>query len=543
MNFGHVAHDYTRCRQLDRVPPPATLPFLDLSEHWAKMTRAATATEPVPGRDAGQENWLRRAFRGLFTFPAAILAILVAKAFWTCRDRIADTDLWWHLRNAQYMLAHRSFPTTDTYSFTAAGSPWIDHSWLSEVIYYSAYRTLGLRGVFVIFTLAIATLTIVTFFLCMKRTRDPFAAGVMTILGGLLAMVGFTPRAQNFGWLCFVAVFAILLRFRSAREAPLWLIPPLFCLWINCHPGWPMGIVLFAIMFLSGLIKSDIGQLAADPWRASDLKKLAVTAGLSVAALFINPFGWRLVLYPFDVLLRQKLNVALGDEWASVNFNDSRGVFVIIMLVVVFATALLPRKQWRIDDVILTAFVLYCGLSHIRFLVLTGIVLPPILVNQIGNMSSYNPAHERRIVNAIIITVVAVMLIAGFPTQQVLDTQVSVLFPVGAVSFLNSHPQKGNIFNQYEWGGFLEWNLPQVPTFIDSRTDIFEYKGVLRDYFAISTFNDSQKLLDKYKITYIVYPTHTPLAYFLANNARWEQIYQDNQAIIYRRLDSVAGHS
>ncbi len=187
--------------------------------------------------------------------------------------------------------------------------------------------------------------------------------------------------------------------------------------------------------------------------------------------------------------------------------------------------------------------MLYCGLSHIRFLVLTGIVLPPILVTQIGNMSSYNPAHERRIVNAIIITVVAVMLIAGFPTQQVLETQVSALFPVGAVSFLKLHPQKGNIFNQYEWGGFLEWSLPQVQTFIDSRTDIFEYKGVLRDYFAIGTFNDSQKLLDKYKITYIVYPTHTPLAYFLANNARWEQIYQDNQAVIYRRLDSVAGHS
>ncbi len=495
MNFGHVAHDYPPCRRLDRVSPPATLPFLDLSEHRAKMTSAATATEPVSGRAAGQENWLRSAFRGLFTFPAAILAILVAKAFWTCRDRIADTDLWWHLRNAHYILAHRSFPTTDTYSYTAAGSPWIDHSWLSEVIYYSAYHTLGLRGVFVIFTLAIATLTTVTFFLCMKRTGDPFAAGVVTVWGGLLAMVGFTPRAQNLGWLCFVAVFAILLRFRNAREAPLWLIP------------------------------------------------LAVTAGLSVAALFVNPFGWRLVLYPFDVLLHQKLNVALGDEWTSVNFNDSRGVFVIITLAVVFATALLPRKLWRIDDVILTAFVLYCGLSHIRFLVLTGIVLPPILVSQIGNMSSYNPAHERRIVNAIIITVVAVMLIAGFPTQQVLDTQVSALFPVGAVSFLNSHPQKGNIFNQYEWGGFLEWNLPQVQTFIDSRTDIFEYKGVLRDYFAIGTFNDSQKLLDKYKITYIVYPTHTPLAYFLANNARWEQIYQDNQAVIYRRLDSVAGHS
>src|SRR2546426_9758734 len=105
MNFGHVAHDYTRCRQLDRVPPPATLPFLDLSEHWAKMTRAATATEPLPGRAARQENWLRRAFRGLFTFPAAILAILGAKAFSTGRVRIAVAEFFWQLRNAQSRIA------------------------------------------------------------------------------------------------------------------------------------------------------------------------------------------------------------------------------------------------------------------------------------------------------------------------------------------------------------------------------------------------------------------------------------------------------
>jgi hypothetical protein len=144
-------------------------------------------------------------------------------------------------------------------------------------------------------------------------------------------------------------------------------------------------------------------------------------------------------------------------------------------------------------------------------------------------------------VNAIIITVVAVMLIVGFPTQQVLETQVSALFPAGAVSYLNSHPQRGNIFNQYEWGGFLEWNLPQVQTFIDSRTDIFEYKGVLKDYFAISTFDESQELLNKYRIDYVLYPAHTPLAYFLANSARWECIYQDNQAVIYRRLAGSRG--
>jgi hypothetical protein len=507
------------------------------------ISTAPSSTETLPRPAAQQASRMARLFAGIFTFPGAIIAILVGKAFWTCRDNIADTDLWWHLRNAQYILKRGHFPSADIYSFTAAGSPWIDHSWLSEITYYSAYRALGLRGVFVVFTVAVTILSVVTFFLCKKRTGDPLVAGIATIVGGLLAMVGFTPRAQNFGWLFFTAVFAILLRFRTIRQGPLWLIPPLFCLWINCHPGWPMGLVIFGVMLLSGLISSDIGQLSATPWAAKDLRKLAGTLVLSLGALFINPFGWRLVLYPFDVLFRQKLNVALGGEWASVNFNDSRGALVMITLAAVFAAALFPRKRWRIDDAILTAFVLFCGLTHIRFLVMAGIVLPPILVGQFGDVSSYDPGRERRVVNAIIIAVVTAMLIVGFPSEQVLEAHANQLFPVGALNYLRTYPQKGNLFNQYEWGGFLEWNLPQVQTFIDSRTDIFEYKGVLKDYFAISTFDESQELLSKYRIDYVLYPAHTPLAYFLANSARWECIYQDNQAVIYRRLAGSGGLS
>src|SRR5205823_13150437 len=213
--------------------------------------------------------------------------------FWTCRGRIVDTDLWWHLRNAKYIVSRHEFPVVDSYSFTATGSPWIDHSWLSELIYYSGFRALGLQGVFVIFTVVVALLGVIVFSLCRKENPDPLAAGVSAIWGGLLAMVGFTPRAQNFGWLCFAAVFAILLRFAEKRQGPLWLIPPLFALWMNCHASWPFGLAVFVIIFACGFIRRDIGNIAAAPWSSAEVKKLQVTLLASLAALFLNPFGWR----------------------------------------------------------------------------------------------------------------------------------------------------------------------------------------------------------------------------------------------------------
>jgi hypothetical protein len=475
-------------------------------------------------------------YRRFVSFPAAITAILIGKAFWTCREGIVDTDLGWHLRNGQYLLSHWQLPTCDSYSFTAAGSAWIDHSWLSEVLYYCALRIFGLRGVFLLFLFAVTAFLLTVFFVTLKRASDPLSAGVLTIFGGLLAMVGFTPRAQNFGWLCFAGVFAILLRFRDSRRGPLWLIPIIFGLWINCHASWPFGLAVFAIIFASGIIQRDLGRMSAAPWSGSEKKKLTITLAASVFVLFVNPFGYRLVLYPFDLALRQAVNVSLGGEWASVDFNDPRGIYVLIALAAVFTLALMPRRPWRIDDVLLTAFALICGLKHIRFLMVTGIVLPPILARQFPPLSTYDPSRERRLLNFAIVAVVIAVLIAGFPSNQYLEAEFDQFFPANAVRYLATHPQQGNLLNQYEWGGYLEWKLPDVKTFIDSRTDIFEYRGVLRDYVAISTFNHTQELLDRYKIGYVFYPANSPLSYFLSKDPGWECAFQDDQAAIYRRV-------
>jgi hypothetical protein len=473
--------------------------------------------------------------RQIFTFPAAILGIIIGKAFWTCRERIVDTDFWWHLRNAAHTVSHRQLPGSDSYSFTAAGSVWLDHSWLSELIYFAGYRAFKLQGVFVIFTIAIAAFLVGLFCLCRKRNNDPLAAGISAIWGGLLAMVGFTPRAQNFGWLCFLALFAILLRFRDEKRAPLWLLPVLFCLWINLHGSWPVGLVVFGIVIGAGLIHRDVGPLQSSPWQRSDLRRLLIAFLCSIAALFINPLSYRLVLYPFDLLFRQNLNVLIGGEWASVDFNDSRGLFVMITLAAVLVFALWPRRPWRIDDLVLICFALFCGLTHIRLLVITGVILPAILAPQFGRISTHDPANERKVLNAAILVGVAAMMFLGFPTEQVLDAQIEQFFPVGAVQYLKAHPVEGHMFNQYEWGGYLEWTLPESPTFIDTRTEIFEYKGVLKDYVAMSTFDRTEELLDQYAISYVIYPGNTPLSYFLSKSSRWRCLYKDDLAIVYGR--------
>jgi hypothetical protein len=490
----------------------------------------------LPTEGERNQNQLHRLGRQIFSFRALLAVVLVAKVYWTCREQIADPDIWWHLRNAQYFAANLRFPNIDTYSFTAAGSPWVNHEWLSELFYYAAFRTFGLQGIFVVFASALAVLVVAVFSLCLKQTDDPLAAAIATIFGGLLAMVGFTPRTQHFGWLCFVAIYAILLGFRSKRRGPLWLIPVLFCVWVNCHGSWLIGLFIYVMFVGAGLIRRDIGRLVAAPWSNSELKKLILTGLASVAALAVNPFGYRLLMYPFDTAFRQNLGVGTVQEWASVDFNDPRGKLVGIVLGAIFAMALIAQRRWRIDDALLTAFVLYCGLTHVRFLLLAGIVLPPILAPHFGRISSYSPEREHRLLNAALLAIAVGVFVIGFPSARMLDAEVSGFFPFRAVEFLRAHPQQGHIFNLFQWGGYLEWNLPQAPTFIDSRSDIFEHKGVLKDYWGIAGLSDSQEILDRYQVSYLLYPPDTALSYFLSKSPQWERIYGDEQALIYRRV-------
>ena len=81
--------------------------------------------------------------------------------------------------------------------------------------------------------------------------------------------------------------------------------------------------------------------------------KLVVTGLASAAALFVNPFGARLVWYPFDLAFRQKLNISHVAEWVSVSFHDMRGKIVFLLIVTFLLTALFaaaaglwPKLAW-----------------------------------------------------------------------------------------------------------------------------------------------------------------------------------------------------
>jgi len=69
--------------------------------------------------------------------------------------------------------------------------------------------------------------------------------------------------------------------------------------------------------------------------------------------------------------------------------------------------------------------------------------------------------------------------------------EISVLAYTAALEFMQRQHINGRIFNNYGWGGYMEWNAPQLKPFIDGRADIFVYNGVFDDFRRANTIKTS----------------------------------------------------
>jgi hypothetical protein len=107
-------------------------------------------------------------------------------------------------------------------------------------------------------------------------------------------------------------------------------------------------------------------------------------------------------------------------------------------------------------------------------------------------------------------------------------------FPVEAVSWLESNPQSGHVFNEFDWGGYMLLNLwPQYPIFMDGHTHIYGEK-LTREYEQVITLsNNWESILDKYQITWAIVRAQSSIAKALENNG-WDILYQDKTTVILR---------
>ena len=451
-----------------------------------------------------------------------------------------DPDMWWHLRVGDHILETGEFVYVDSFSHTLAGNLHKNHSPLAQIVMVGAWRLGGHLGL----TLFVSGLATAGMYFVYRAGRGTiYLQGFILVIGAACAAAFWSPRPQMFTFLfCAMLVFLLYDLKRRGRDR-LWLLPLLFWLWGNCHGGYIIGYLLIAAFALGEWLNNFFCRGDSRvPTRL--LKKLTALSLLSIALVLINPLGVEILSVPFETIGISGLRSHIT-EWKSPDFSEPFTWGFLILLVLLGVSVGMSRRRFDFTEFILVGGSLLMALYSGRNLSLFAIATVPVvtvhfdqLLLRKGWTIPYRAQESvwRAVINLLLIGLVAIGTLAH--VQYVTDdmsvsTVVSMNWPVDAVGYLNASTLEGNLFNSYNWGGYLIYAAPRFPVFIDGRTDL--YRDFLDEYAAAIGTESWRGIFGRWDIGIVLIETNSELAYQLDAAAEWQREYQDNLASIYVR--------
>jgi len=271
--------------------------------------------------------------------------------------------------------------------------------------------------------------------------------------------------------------------------------------------------------------------------------QLLLSIFVSALMLPITPYGTRVAAYPLSMAFGQPVNVSNIQEWQRLGTDTILGKSFMIVGILFLLACLVEQPKFRLSEIALALFGVFAACTHLRFTVLFVIFFTPLWAQIFSRwIPGDEPKEDHPWINAGLMAAIVFGLAMLFPSNKTIGESVQDQYPQGALHYLESHPIRGQVLNDYAWGGYLiDTGRPKNMIFIDSRVDIYEFAGVLSDYLSIMRLDPGAfKLLKKYNVEACLIKQDSPLGTALGANPGWERVYQDPISAVYIRKPAPA---
>ena len=418
------------------------------------------------------------------------------------------------------------------------------------MIFYLLFK-LGSQAALSIF---VGLLAVVSIYLLYRQLQGAeITKAFILIFGSLVVSVVWSPRPQMLSFALLTLTTFILLRGMQTKKT-IWLLLPVFILWSNLHGGYALGLLLLGSTIagevLDKILNPDLSRLG---W-----KELRLYAAVTIACYLvtaINPNGINTWLIPFKTVGVQGLQNLIS-EWASPNFHDPVQLLFLVFVFSVFWIIGLSKKSINPRDLLLISIFGIMAFISRRNIGPFVIVACPILSRYIGdawlavaassprlaaleqkmkNRGEKRIPERMRVVTNIFILfalgAAALVKVIAVTEQDFVNETISTMYPKTAAAWITSNKPAGNLLNEYDWGGYLIWELRDYPVFIDGRTDLFGDEIIGQWLEMINCGPAWDTLVRKWSINLLLIRPDRPLVRCGIQNG-WSIAYQDDHAVV-----------
>jgi hypothetical protein len=507
--------------------------------------------------------------------------------------KIFTSDFGTHLAIGREIVQNRHIPTKELWNYPSLGMEnGSGGEWGFEAVLYLVYSAAGQYGVsFMIWAIVLAI-----FFLLYRATVLRGGHPLLAILA-IFAFSGFLririqPRPEIFTYL-FIALTIYLLSeyYFGLRKKGIYLFPALILVWANSHPTYLMAFGLCGAFFVDALARAAWRkELRWEKVRRWIFPPLA-TGFLGLLLCGLNPHGYGWLLAPLHMISRGQGTVSGGILMSISELTPvvGTGFYVYYKAAVAFAlvTLLLGAIGHRLYllDILLFAIAFKGAWGSARAVSMMGLFLSSGAAIQLtgfvyaayGWFAKRKPPEPRQAAKesgkkgksavggrqrdplpvaepqttwrqgAVLVAVALALAVFGGTTlafsMRQLEYGVGITehkFSFKAAEFLRANPIPGRMFNFFDIGGFLDWQLyPQELTFIDGRTYNHE---VFADHQVVTAAAPGwENVLQKYGVTYIVIKAVDssgailPIVPVLANSQEWSLVFSDGLFLVFVR--------
>lgn len=537
-----------------------------------------------PGQDAAPAfDW--RA--GLFA--KALVCLLFICGFvaggYVAGTAFHDPDTCWLLAIGKNIAEQMRLPEVDPFSYIGAEGKYVVYQWLTELLFYGAYKIAGGLSLMMFVGIVLVTAFFVIPVNYIADTRKAsiacFATVVLTFVASSYHILA---RPEIFSYLLLSLTLSLLLRHRIklSTEQKLgqlkWQFPLIFVFWANLHTGFTSGLIALAFYGLALISENFFGK--SKKISLVYIRNYILLFFVCLCATMINPYGFGLWQYIYHLFFSSfnphimELGALTPDRLKEFTFYPFLSLSALALFLI--ARTLRPSSypMSGLYSLYVAIYVIASGFSCRRLIMFANICLLYevmfLLQSGIGGERTNEAiaddtenANENKSLGAqvnirfgellaerawiaifLVVSGLGVYLISSrVIPPEIPQSSAGFVMPKKAIEFLGNNPLQGKIYSDAQYGDAIIWHLAAkgvpIKVFVDTRFDMYGDE-LMKDYYRLRNCQKGwHKLIDKYEFECIFLPRDGSLTDKLVASEDWDVIFKDKVSVIFKRKNSL----